>query len=64
MTKQQAKNLIKRIEDNGGEANLYEGYSGRGMFGEQTYGVMCGRYDVPKKHKHRTDNMGLDMIVY
>lgn len=61
----QAKRLISRINKNGGKARIYEGYSGRGMFGDKTTGVVCGPYDIDfKKTKFRYDNLGLDMIVY
>ena len=62
MTKKQAKAVIKRIEDKGGEAKLYEGYSGRGMFGRETFGVVVG--SIPRGCKWRTDNMGMDYILY
>jgi len=62
MTKAQAKRVIKRIEDKGGEARIYEGYSGRGMYGRNTTGVVVG--SIPKNCKWRTDNLGLDYILY
>lgn len=48
-------------------------YSGRYMFGELCYGIDCTKYEMPdviaaarrrKIGAERTDNMGLDMIVY
>jgi hypothetical protein len=48
-------------------------YSGRFMFGALCYGIECTKYEMPdvisaarrrKVGAERTDNMGLDMIVY
>jgi hypothetical protein len=64
MTKRQATSMIRRIKNNGGEARLYEGYSGRFMFGERTFGVVTSRWYLPKKIKYRIDNLGFDYIVY
>ena len=66
MELKQAKAMVARINKKEGEvvASLYEDYSGRGMFGETTTGVDMPPRCVPKGTKFRTDNMGLDMIVY
>ena len=66
MELKQAKAMVTRINKKEGEvvASLYENYSGRGMFGERTTGVVMPDHCMPKKTKFRTDNMGLDMIVY
>jgi len=66
MELKQAKAMVARINKKEGEvvASLYEDYSGRGMFGERTTGVVMPGHCMPKKTKFRTDNMGLDMIVY
>lgn len=64
----QAKRLVARLnkgkDENAKKAKLYENYSGRGMFGAKTTGVVCASYEVPQNTKHRVDNLGLDMIVY
>ena len=62
MTKTQAKRVIKRLENKGGEARIYEGYSGRCMYGRQTFGVVTDH--IPRPCKWRTDNLGLDYILY
>ena len=36
-----AKKLVEILEDRGEEASLYEAYSGRGMYGRTTAGVVC-----------------------
>lgn len=66
MTKAQARAMVKRInaKEGDGVAKLYEGYSGRCMYGEQTFGVELPGWAIPRGCKHRQDNMGLDMIVY
>jgi hypothetical protein len=52
---------------------VYENYSGRFMFGDTCYGVVCEPFTVKDAIKQgnkrrlgtaRTDNLGLDMIVY
>lgn len=63
---------VQRIADAvGGE--VYEGYSGRCMFGAKCWGITCKGGDVhdviargkrAKLGAASTDNMGLDMIVY
>lgn len=47
MTKDQAQFLVTALENNSnGEsrAELYEGYSGRGMYGDKTTGVVFSRF--------------------
>ncbi len=39
MTLPQAKFIIQIVEDAGETAELYENYSGRGMYGKTTFGV-------------------------
>ncbi len=41
MQKELAVKLVELMNDSGEEARLYEDYSGRGMFGEMTTGVVC-----------------------
>ena len=65
-----AKRIVKRINgpDSDGKiiARLYEDYSGRGMFGAKTTGVVLPGYHITEqmRKKYRLDNMGLDMIIY
>lgn len=40
MTKEQANFLVETIENSGNEAEIRDDYSGRGMFGKSTYGVV------------------------
>lgn len=40
MTKEIANFLVEVSEDRGHDAEVREGYSGRGMMGEETYGVV------------------------
>jgi len=55
------------------QGKIYEGYSGRGMFGATCWGITVSKSDVNKTIKvaeklglknARIDDMGLDMIVY
>lgn len=53
----------------GGE--LYEGYSGRGMYGQRCYGIVCDDYvscietvALQGITGANTDSMGLQSIVY
>lgn len=39
MDKKIAEIIVKACHANGYEAEIYEGYSGRGMYGEETVGV-------------------------
>ena len=61
-----AKAIVKRINKKEGEevARLYENYSGRGMFGRKTTGVVAPSLALPNSKKYSIDNMGLDMIIY
>lgn len=40
MTKEHAEFLVNALDYDGQEGELYEDYSGRGMMGETTYGVV------------------------
>lgn len=44
MEKRVAEFLVELLEDGGKEASLYEGYSGRGMYGKETTGVVLGSF--------------------
>ena len=63
MEKEDALKLIKKLEKQGHEVKLYEGYSGRGMFGDTTFGVQSNNYFEPKSPL-RVDNLGLNYIYY
>lgn len=64
------------LQDQGYDAELYEDYSGRGMFGRTTTGVTSDAtpYDVNEMQEDmeeaeidpafRKDSMGLDYIYY
>lgn len=66
------KQKVQAIADKVG-GTMYEGYSGRGMYGQTCFGVVCKGYDVQevkqagarrKLGSASTDNMACDMIVY
>ena len=70
-----AKELVKILQDKGWEAELYENYSGRGMYGKTTTGVTTdarpNTMDALSEQggeledwDYRTDSMGLDYIYY
>ena len=40
MTLRRAKNIVKKLSENGIEVELREDYSGRGMYGRTTAGVI------------------------
>lgn len=46
MDKELAEVLVQVLEDEGIEAEIRESYSGRGMFGKETTGVVINDYDV------------------
>ena len=71
----EAIELVDYLELQGYEATLYEGYSGRGMYGKETTGVTTDArpYDMEELETdieeilprgYRTDSMGLDFIYY
>ena len=67
-----AEQIVEYMETEGTKASLYEGYSGRGMYGRETSGVVAESVgDVTYamgalgiKERIQTDSMGLDVIVY
>jgi hypothetical protein len=67
-----AKQIVEFLESEGTEASLYEGYSGRFMYGKETAGVVTKSLgDVAYalgalgiRVKPKTDSMGLDIIAY
>lgn len=66
MEAKKAKAMVKRINGREGEgvASVYEGYSGRGMYGSQTTGVVLPPLCVPKNWKGSRDSLGFDVILY
>ena len=46
MNKDLALTIVDAINSNGGDANIYEDYSGRGMYGETTTGVVVESGDI------------------
>lgn len=46
MSPEVAKEIVKAGEEAGWEISLYEEYSGRGMYGTKTYGVVVNRLGV------------------
>lgn len=63
-----AKRIVTRLNKDCDRprASVYVGYSGRGMFGAETSGVVLPGYCITEtmRKKYRVDNMGLDMIIY
>lgn len=66
-----AKRIVKRLNANNepGQkptAALYEGYSGRAMYGSKTTAVVLPGYMISDamRKKYRVDNLGLDMVIY
>ena len=76
MDRSAAIDLMNFLQEEGYEADLYDDYSGRGMFGSETTGVTTdARPDSMDKMEEameeaeidpcfRKDNMGLDYIYY
>lgn len=69
MNIEKAEAIVDKLNDKGIEARLHEGYSGRGMYGEMTTGVVVrdaeGAFGVcPGLKKCRRDNLGFDTILY
>jgi hypothetical protein len=46
MEKDLAEKLVEMLNDEGDEAAVYEGYSGRGMYGKTTTGVVCSNFGM------------------
>lgn len=63
-----AKAIVKRINKKEGEevARLYENYSGRGMFGNTTTGVVAPGWAIHQidLNKYQIDNLGMQTIIY
>ena len=68
-----ALDIVSTLTNEGCDAELYQGYSGRGSYGRETTGVVVedigevywalGRLDEPLK-SFRWDNLGMRSIVY
>jgi len=68
MKLEKAIDLVDQLNDEGFDAELYKGYSGRGMFGRETVGVSTDAHpqDAAKitGEDFRSDNLGLNYILY
>ena len=72
MTLEDAQKIVDKAEEEGLDVTLYENYSGRGMFGATTSGVVGSTVDITeaatlaglRARTFRWDNMALDMIAY
>lgn len=65
MSISEARALVRRVRKAGGTAEVYVDYSGRGMYGATTTGVVMDRWSAQRFGKKRAhDGMGLDVIVY
>jgi hypothetical protein len=61
-----AKAMVRRVNEKNGEgvARLFEGYSGRGMYGTTTTGVTLPSWAIPPRFKGSRDSLGSDVILY
>lgn len=62
-----AQDLVDILQGEGYEAELYENYSGRGMYGKTTTGVTTDASPATIEAMDigcRMDSMGLDFIYY
>jgi len=63
-----AIDLVNALQDNGFEAETYEDYSGRGMYGETTTGVVSDitPNTIPEflNTRYNIDNMGKSDYIY
>jgi len=65
MTKRKADQMVKRLKARGFEATVYEGYSGRCMFGDKTWAVTTDAHPSEAGSRDlRSDNMGLGFVYY
>ena len=78
MDKQVAKRIVDACRSQGHNADIYEGYSGRGMYGSETTGVTADSksiiiqsiinesklFDDLNISELRSDSMGLETIIY
>ena len=71
MQLEHARAIVKRLSDQGIPARVFPGYSGRGMYGAETAGVIAPRIqDISHAMEYleiedtcRSDSMGLDTVV-
>ena len=69
MTVDQARRIRRKLLSHGINSKLYEDYSGKGMFGDKTLGVVIDPIDFPEEvcpslKKFRADNLGMQTIYY
>lgn len=75
MTKEQIERAIKVLDCDEADYTRYEGYSGKGMYGEKTLGLVVdndeGLVDLILEEEKkvtgkymRTDSLGLRVIIY
>jgi hypothetical protein len=67
-----AQEIVSTLTENDIDAKVYEGYSGRGMYGRETvavellssrdYGIACGA--APELADYRRDSLGHGLVVY
>jgi len=72
VTLKNAEAIVEFLTSEGIEATVYEEYSGRGMFGSTTSGVVTSQSgdvafamgSLGIKERPQQDSMGLDVILY
>lgn len=72
MKLEDAEKIVKTAEENDMELELRPDYSGRGMFGKTTAGVVGSKVEIVeaatlaglKPREFKWDNMARDMIAY
>jgi hypothetical protein len=72
MTKTKATNASKKLNSNGIEADVRDNYSGRGMYGAETYAVVINNvHDMQTAmllcrglFSSRRDAMGMGIVFY
>ncbi len=69
MNIEKAEAIVDKLNDKGIEARLHEGYSGRGMYGATTTGVIVADRTAavaicPELATCRWDSLGFDTILY
>ena len=68
MRKSTAEKIVKRLQDFGYKASIYEGYSGRAMYGRTVIGISTNAHPSAFrgiiKRSMKVDNLGLGYIYY
>lgn len=72
MTKSKAENAVKKLQAAGIDSRMYPGYSGRGMNGAETFGVVVrvdwtralAEQTCPGLRKCHHDQLGKGIIYY